>query len=566
MISLKGVCMRSKFGAGFGAFLPLGLAVLFCMVFATAVALADRLFLNDGTVLEGTVMKNGDSYWVKTPDGKSQIIPAARVDRVESGNAPAAGSTATPGTAAPTGSANFAATKTKAERVTTPMAAVIIWQIFLDGTPDAGDIDKAKAEMDKWQKMADEGAEKIKGKWVQGEEREAIVKKAAKLLRDAEDAMENNQTFVAMEKLQQSAAIYPNDFQVNYLLGTINAASNHKFDEAIRYFTAASRLRPNSAGAMANIGICMHAKGKYSDGLKMLFKASKIEDSQQLAKSLVVAINMSPPAVLRSASIKPIVEHARLLASRYHINPNENPTTYLLVPPGDKSEEGKDEGGDSLLGKGMVSSGTGFLINDEGLILTNHHVVNGGDTFLVMINKGTTTERRSAELVYDGDEDTDLAILKIKPKDGEKFPFLKLAKYDHPPDAAKILIMGYPLMDRLGAQVKASQGIVSSSGEETIGGADTMLDAKVNPGNSGGPVLDKYGNVMAVVCLKSLATATEDSYGFGISTANVRKFLASKKVTPTMGDESGGVLDEETIVRLCKPATVCILATHGGAE
>ena len=80
-------------------------------------------------------------------------------------------------------------------------------------------------------------------------------------------------------------------------------------------------------------------------------------------------------------------------------------------------------------------------------------------------------------------------------------------------DGADCVVMGYPMLDRLGADVKVTRGIVSSSSSDEGFGADILTDAKVNPGNSGGPILDKHGNVMAIVCMKSIATAMEDSYG-----------------------------------------------------
>ena len=62
--------------------------------------------------------------------------------------------------------------------------------------------------------------------------------------------------------------------------------------------------------------------------------------------------------------------------------------------------------------------------------------------------------------------------------------------------------MGFPLIDRMGASIKVTQGIVSGTGRSDAG-ADVVIDAKVNPGNSGGPLLDKFGRVIGIITMKT---------------------------------------------------------------
>ncbi len=98
--------------------------------------------------------------------------------------------------------------------------------------------------------------------------------------------------------------------------------------------------------------------------------------------------------------------------------------------------------------------------------------------------------------------------------------------------------MGFPMIDQLGADLKITRGIVSSSAQDQGNGADVLTDAKVNPGNSGGPIIDKFGNVMAIVCMKSLTTGEYDSYGIGISAGHIREFLGRNHVIVQAGDEA----------------------------
>jgi S1-C subfamily serine protease len=233
---------------------------------------------------------------------------------------------------------------------------------------------------------------------------------------------------------------------------------------------------------------------------------------------------------------------------------------------GSGDEKKGPPGGDGVAA-GM-SSGTGFVISADGLILTNRHVVDGGKALMVIMpdasstsGGGATPAQKSAEVVVIDDEQ-DLALIRVKLDPGTKLPFVRLSGADNPADGAECTVMGYPLLDRLGAAIKITRGIVSSSAAGSAGAADVLIDAKVNPGNSGGPILDRYGNVMAIVSMKSLATATEESYGMGISAGRIRKFLEKNAVKVDAGADGADVLSAQDIAAKVKPAAVCILATH----
>jgi hypothetical protein len=121
--------------------------------------------------------------------------------------------------------------------------------------------------------------------------------------------------------------------------------------------------------------------------------------------------------------------------------------------------------------------------------------------------------------------------------------------------------MGFPLIQKLGADIKITRGIISSDATDAGNGADVLIDAKVNPGNSGGPIIDKFGNVMAIVCMKSFSSQMEESYGIGISAGHIRAFLAKHHITLPPTESDTPTLSTEDIVTKVKPATVCILAT-----
>ena len=121
--------------------------------------------------------------------------------------------------------------------------------------------------------------------------------------------------------------------------------------------------------------------------------------------------------------------------------------------------------------------------------------------------------------------------------------------------------MGFPLIDRVGGTIKVTQGIVSGSGRIGIG-ADVVIDAKVNPGSSGGPLLDKFGRVIGIITMKTRAGEFEDSYGLAIGIKPVREFLEKNKVKIQIGELGKTPLTAEEVVAKMKPATFCIIANH----
>ena len=545
---------------------------------ATA-ALADRLTLNDGTVLDGTVIKQGDNYWVKTPDGQRKVIPAANVKSLQKGSAPAAAGTAStaaagPATAKPDaadggvtapaagGKLDYASTERKANAVDTPLAAVTLWQAFIDSKPSKQELAAAQAEMAKWKKLAEGGAEKIKGRWVGGEERKQVVEKAKELNREGFQLLKGDQTVQAVKKFEEAAALYPNSFQANFFLGYIQMLQK-KEDQAQKYFDQCLRLRPNSAETYSNIGLIHLSKKRLPQAVQAMGKAAELGDSKEIAQNLVSVVSYLPPAQRRSEKLKPAIDAARLLGAKYGLS---GPSGFVIVGLGSGDEKKGPPGGDGVAA-GM-SSGTGFVISPDGLILTNRHVVDGGKALMVMMPDasaagagGSTPAQKSAEVVVIDDEQ-DLALIRVKLDPGTKLPFVRLSGSDSPADGAECTVMGYPLLDRLGAAIKITRGIVSSSAAGSAGSADVLIDAKVNPGNSGGPILDRYGNVMAIVSMKSLATATEESYGMGISAGRIRKFLEKNNVKVDAGADGAAPLSAQDVAAKVKPAAVCILATH----
>lgn len=136
--------------------------------------------------------------------------------------------------------------------------------------------------------------------------------------------------------------------------------------------------------------------------------------------------------------------------------------------------------------------GSAFFISQDGYLVTNHHVVEDASKVTIVLN-----DRREFDAeVVGSDERTDVALLKVK-MTGEKFPALKIGDSNTLKVGEPVLAIGSPF----GFDYSASAGIVSAksrtvSNETTIPFIQT--DVALNPGNSGGPLFNKSGEVVGV--------------------------------------------------------------------
>src|SRR5882672_518105 len=154
--------------------------------------------------------------------------------------------------------------------------------------------------------------------------------------------------------------------------------------------------------------------------------------------------------------------------------------------------------------------GSGFLINDQGWILTNRHVVSGRAP-QIQVTLADKTQYKAR--ILGADDNNDLALLKITPKG--KLPFLRLGDSENLKVGQKVIAIGNPF----GFDGTLTTGVVSALGrsirEETTT-YDNMIqtDAAINPGNSGGPLLDSHGSVIGI---NTMIYGTQGSIGIGFA-------------------------------------------------
>ena len=175
-------------------------------------------------------------------------------------------------------------------------------------------------------------------------------------------------------------------------------------------------------------------------------------------------------------------------------------------------------------------SGSGFILNEGGLVVTNKHVVEGSSRVTVRLATGgeyqaSVTQRHT---------DLDLAYIQINATGS--FTPIAIGDSDNIRVGEDVIAIGFPLGQTLGQEPTVSIGIISAKRDDNL-----QTDASLNPGNSGGPLLDMFGQVVGVVVSRVEADSSGrpvSGIGFAIPINAVKSGLGEQvspggKVLPT---------------------------------
>ena len=193
-----------------------------------------------------------------------------------------------------------------------------------------------------------------------------------------------------------------------------------------------------------------------------------------------------------------------------------------------------------------ISAGTGFFVSNKGHIVTNYHVVQNRKDIKFLYND----EEINAKLVS-SDQQLDLALLKAKI---ENKSFIKFSNQS-PKKAQSILVAGFPHAKRVSDDLIITGGIINSL--KGVGNNTSMLqiDANINKGNSGGPIVDKStGNLVAVATMMLVGKdAGTDKMNFGIKSSQVKDFLEANNIEVTVKKNKFNIseLENSTVFIYC---------------
>ena len=170
------------------------------------------------------------------------------------------------------------------------------------------------------------------------------------------------------------------------------------------------------------------------------------------------------------------------------------------------------------------SQGTGFLLNQDGYILTNFHVVDGAKKVTVKGIQGDHSISFEAQVVGT-DSRTDLALLRVtsKPIAFPEPPYAFVPSKGVQQGEA-VVALGYPIKQVMGEEVKVTNGIINAKSGYKGAISEFQFSAAVQPGNSGGPLLNAQGQVLGMVTAKLNPEVTE-SVGYAVKADHLMFFL-----------------------------------------
>ena len=233
-------------------------------------------------------------------------------------------------------------------------------------------------------------------------------------------------------------------------------------------------------------------------------------------------------------------------------------TTQMRKPAQDRPNSGEDQMGEffeRFFGaptprgpQRRGGQGSGFIIDSNGTILTNYHVVDGMDKVVVTLSDGKSYDAK----VVGKDQKSDVAVIKIDA--GRELPAATLGDSDRLEVGEWVMAVGNPF----GLDHSVTSGIVSAKGRNIGAGPyDNFIqtDASINPGNSGGPLINLRGEVVGINTAIFSQSGGNIGIGFAIPTNSVKELLPQlrdkgkvvrgfigtsiQKVTPEIADSLG---------------------------
>jgi len=200
--------------------------------------------------------------------------------------------------------------------------------------------------------------------------------------------------------------------------------------------------------------------------------------------------------------------------------------------------------------KSEPSAGSAFFINDSGYIITNYHVVEGCNNKSKIIYK---TEEYAAKLIAK-DDYLDLALLKAEINNNDF-----IAMSNKPPmKLQRVIAAGYQFGKYLSDDMKFTSGIISSLKGAKDDSTRLQIDAALNPGSSGGPIVDENTGELVAVAVAGLRKDISEAVNFGIKAGSVRNFLESNQINVSTSAKKYGsnniadLLEKTVLYTFCK--------------
>ena len=351
-------------------------------------------------------------------------------------------------------------------------------------------------------------------------------------------------------EFEKALVLNPGDAEIANNLGFAQSKLG-QLDESKRTLLYTLTLAPDRVNAWAGLGYLLADLGQTSIASGAFYNAILFSPKKQATVTAIRnATQYGPPA--EEAALERAVEMAKI-----SVAPGSAPKAPAHTPElgASPSQEKRASVQQEPVVQG--SSGTGFIVSADGCVLTNYHVIEGCRQITVSLSG-----RRLSLSSTLTDPKNDLALLKFNDPSTTHLKF-RDGKSVRSGDA--VVVLGFPLQQILANQPHLTTGTVSAMAGP---GNDTrilQITAPVQPGNSGGPLLDMAGNVVGIVTAKLNAIKTAQLTGdlpqnvnFSINAAVVRAFLDANGVEYETAN-SKGKLEAAEVGDIAKKATVLIV-------
>jgi S1-C subfamily serine protease len=298
-----------------------------------------------------------------------------------------------------------------------------------------------------------------------------------------------------------------------------------RFSEAVHTLQGAVRLGPGNAGAWGALARAAAADGRQRDAVAYWERARTIDgayfdgraDERRQWQRIARVTGPQAPATVQGSA------QSATLEARTATPPPRVPG----VVPASRAR--------ATVFYASGTTGTGFVVGSRGYVLTNRHVVRGCRAVRVRPEGGVARPATVVAL----DPDDDLALLRTD----TTFRTVAAFRGGREPRAGEdVVAVGYPLAGLLADQAHVTIGSISALAGLYNDLHELTISTPVQPGNSGGPLLDSYGTVVGVVVMKLNARMVQETTGdlpqnvnFAIKGSVAREFLTAQGVVPLTG-------------------------------
>jgi len=430
--------------------------------------------------------------------GLNPTLPAATAPQATPPAAPPVDASVEPMNAEETDRA-LRAVEREANAAKTAEEAVVLYSVFIaePSLPPAGR-EVAQAKLAAWKEMADKGLVRLGTRWVTLDEAKAARLKADYMIKESLELIKVSQDKLAYEKLQDAATANYNDITADFLLGLAYACHSKDFSKADAHFRRCLAREPNNPAVLNNLALVQIRLGLPDQSIVYWRQAAAVSHDERIVQNIARIFDLAGKRRLQRTVSENALRQLSEVYSSLVVGKDVRPTIsdsgwqYLVLPSRPPVDESEVElPSDPSVTSTMEVCADGIVVA-PGYVLTTRRATAGKSGFLIT-DSGAKGEKFSAALVASS-KDYDLALLHC--------PRLRAppARFDlqRPRVGTRIIFGGYPLVDTMATSMKTETGAVRSS-VVNVGRYDAVSYESSNPpAVVGGPVVDAFGNVLAM--------------------------------------------------------------------